>query len=453
MKRFFLENYGCQMNVYDTEGMERLLAESGYARAASPEEADVLLVNTCSVREHAEERAFNRLSELIRIKDRRPEAVVGVTGCMAQRLGKDIKKRLPRIDLVVGSQALPAVIEGIEEAEKSRARGGKPKPYFAPETLDHYLPPPASHAGEPRLKGFVTIIRGCNKRCAYCIVPTTRGPEVSRTSEEIVSEIEALIAAGTVEIMLLGQNVNSYFSCGVDFPELLHRAGAVRGLRRLRFTTSHPRDMNRDVIARMGKAPRLQPWLHLPVQSGSPRVIAEMNREYSLEHYLDVVEAAREAIEDLSLTTDIIVGFPGETEEDFEATVHLLERVRYDSIYGFKYSPRSGTEAASREDAVSDEDKQRRLSVLLEVQRRVSHERNQRFVGRTLEVMLEGRDSKRGNWLGKSGHNKTVVLPDAVMPGADPAEAPLTIGDFVEARIERAEGLTLHGTALRRAPE
>src|SRR5262245_62066879 len=366
MKRFFLENYGCQMNVYDTEGMERLLVESGYARTETPAEADVLLVNTCSVREHAEERALNRLSELTRLKDQRPEVVVGVTGCMAQRMGKDIKRRLPRIDLVVGSQALPAVMEGIAEAQEARAHGGRHKPYIAPATLEHYLPPPTAHAAEPRLKGFVTIIRGCNKSCAYCIVPTTRGPEVSRTAEEIVAEIEDLVAAGTVEVMLLGQNVNSYESGGIDFPELLHRVGAVRGLRRLRFTTSHPRDMNRDVVARMRTAPRLQPWLHLPVQSGSTRVLAEMNREYSLEHYLDVVDAAREAIEDLSLTTDIIVGFPGETEADFEATVRLLEQVRYDSIYGFKYSPRSGTEAASREDAVSDEDKQRRLSVLLE---------------------------------------------------------------------------------------
>jgi tRNA-2-methylthio-N6-dimethylallyladenosine synthase len=443
MKRFFLENYGCQMNVYDTEGMERLLIETGYVRTGSPEDADVLLVNTCSVREHAEERALNRLSELTRIKDRRPEVVVGVTGCMAQRMGADIRKRLPRIDLVVGSQALPAVLEGIDEAEKARGRGGKQKTYLAPKTLEHYLPPPSARGGEPRLKGFVTIIRGCNKSCAYCIVPTTRGPEVSRTPAEIVAEVEELVAAGTVEVMLLGQNVNSYEAQGVDFPELLHRVGAVGGLRRLRFTTSHPRDMNRDVVARMGTAKRLQPWLHLPVQSGSTKVLAEMNRDYSLEHYLDVVEAAREAIEDLSLTTDIIVGFPGETEEDFEATLRLLEQVRYDTLYGFKYSPRSGTSAASREDAISGEEKQRRLAALLELQKRISNERNQRFVGRTLEVMLEGRDPKRGNWLGKSGHNKTVVLP----------EAPYAVGDFVDARIDRAEGLTLYGTALGRAAE
>src|SRR5262249_42017729 len=198
MKRFFLENYGCQMNVYDTEGMERLLTETGYVRTETAAEADVLLVNTCSVREHAEERALNRLSELTRLKDSRPEVIVGVTGCMAQRMGKDIKRRLPRIDLIVGSQALPAVIEGIAEADKQRRRGGKPKPYRAPATLEHYLPPPTARGAEPRLKGFVTIIRGCNKSCAYCIVPTTRGPEVSRTPEEIVAEVEDLVAAGTV---------------------------------------------------------------------------------------------------------------------------------------------------------------------------------------------------------------------------------------------------------------
>jgi len=442
MKRFFLENFGCQMNVYDTEGMERLLVESGYTRVDAEAEADVLLVNTCSVREHAEERAFNRLSELIRLKDQRPEVVVGVTGCMAQRLGADIKKRLPRIDLVVGSQALPAVMDGLEAAERRRGMGGKPKPYIAPVTLEHFLPPPSATASEPRLKGFVTIIRGCNKRCAYCIVPTTRGPEISRPAGDVVREVEELCAAGVVEVMLLGQNVNSYTAGGVDFPELLHRVGAVPGLRRLRFTTSHPRDMSRDVIARMATAPRLQPWLHLPVQSGSARLLREMNREYSLAHYFDVVDAAREAIPDLSLTTDIIVGFPGETDEDFEATMDLLRRVRYDSLYGFKYSPRSGTEAAAREDDVSPEDKQRRLSALLQEQRSISHERNQRLVGRTLEVMIEGRDQKRGHWLARSGHNKTVVL----------ADAPFAVGDFLEAAIDRAEGQTLYGRALGPAP-
>jgi tRNA-2-methylthio-N6-dimethylallyladenosine synthase len=238
---------------------------------------------------------------------------------------------------------------------------------------------------------------------------------------------------GAVERLALGAVAG-----GVDFPELLHRVGAVRGLRRLRFTTSHPRDMNRDVISRMATAPRLQPWLHLPVQSGSTRVVREMNRDYSLEHYHDVVEAAREAVPDLSLTTDIIVGFPGETDDDFEETMKLLRRVRYDSLYGFKYSPRSGTEAAARPDDVSPADKQRRLAALLEEQRAISHERNQRFVGRTLEVMIENRDAKRGHWLARSGHNKTVVL----------ADAPFAVGDFVDAAIERAEGQTLYGAAL-----
>lgn len=216
MKRFFLENFGCQMNVYDTEGMERLLVESGYTRVEAAAEADVLLVNTCSVREHAEERALNRLSELIRLKDQRPEVVVGVTGCMAQRMGADIKKRLPRIDLVVGSQALPAVMEGIQDAEQRRGTGGKHKPYVGPATLDHFLPPPSARGAEPRLKGFVTIIRGCNKSCAYCIVPTTRGPEISRPADDIVREVEELCDAGAVEVMLLGQNVNSYIAGGVD---------------------------------------------------------------------------------------------------------------------------------------------------------------------------------------------------------------------------------------------
>jgi len=441
MKRFFLENYGCQMNAYDSGGMERLLVEHGYTRVRTPEEADVLLVNTCSVREHAEERAMNRLSEFARLKAERPELVVAATGCMAQRLGGGLRRRIPKIDVIVGSQALPAVLEGVEQAAERNAQGRRSRPFVAAEPLAHYLPPPAPSPGQRRLRAFIAIIRGCNKRCSYCIVPFTRGPEVSRPPEEIVREAAAQVAAGAVEVMLLGQNVNAYGSGGVDFPELLHRVGALSGLRRLRFTTSHPRDMDRDVVARLATAPHLAPWLHLPVQSGSPRMIAEMDREYSLEHYLEVVAAAREAIPDLALTTDIIVGFPGETEADFSLTLELLERVRYDTLYAFQYSPRSGTPAALRTDAVPAQDKQRRIRALLERQRQISHARNQRFVGRALEVLVEGRDRRRGHWLTRTGHNKILML----------AECSVAIGGFALARVERAEGQTLYGAFVKPA--
>jgi tRNA-2-methylthio-N6-dimethylallyladenosine synthase len=430
MKRFYLESYGCQMNVYDTQGLARMLEDHGFARVAEPESADVVLVNTCSVREHAEERTLNRLAVLGRLKAANPAMKLGVCGCMAQRMGAEIKKRVPRVDLVVGAQALPAVLPALQALDE----GGK----FAPrvEPLDHYLPPPRPRFDAKNLKGFVTIIRGCNKACAYCIVPTTRGPEVSRHPDDLVLEVHELVLEGAREVTLLGQNVNSYEAAGVDFPELLARCGKVPGQWRLRFTTSHPRDMSRDVMKRMAAAPRLAPWIHLPVQSGSPRVLKLMNRDYTLDHYLDVIEAAREEIQDLALTTDIIVGFPGETEADFEETVALIERLRYDTFYVFKYSPRSGTAAARREDDVTPEVKQARLARLLEVQRRLSHEVNQAYVGRTLEVLVEGVDQKRGNVLARTGQNKIVVLP----PNA--AEA----GTFRMADIARAEGQTLHGT-------
>jgi len=435
MKRFYLESYGCQMNVYDTQGLARLLEDHGFARVDQPESADVVLVNTCSVREHAEERTLNRLAVLGRLKAQNPSMKLGVCGCMAQRMGAEIKKRVPRVDLVVGAQALPAVLPALEALDKGER--------FAPrvEPLDHYLPPPRPRFDAKNLKGFVTIIRGCNKSCAYCIVPTTRGPEVSRHPDDLVLEVHELVLQGAREITLLGQNVNSYESAGVDFPELLARCGKVPGQWRLRFTTSHPRDMSREVMKRMAQAPRLAPWIHLPVQSGSPRVLRSMNRDYTLEHYLEVIEAAREEIADLALTTDLIVGFPGETDAEYEETVALVERLRYDTFYVFKYSPRSGTAAARREDDVSPELKQARLARLLDVQRRLSHEVNQAYVGRTLEVLVEGIDQKRGNVLARTGQNKIVVLP----PGSGEA------GTFRQADILRAEGQTLHGTLRRTA--
>jgi len=432
VKKFYLESYGCQMNVYDTQGLERMLEDHGYERVAQPEDSDVILVNTCSVREHAEERTLNRLAVLTRLKAQNPKLKVGVCGCMAQRMGGEIKKKVPRVDLVIGAQALPAVLPALQALE----RGETPGPVVEP--LDQYLPPPRPRLDAKNLKGFVTIIRGCNKSCAYCIVPTTRGPEVSRHPDDIVLEVHELVLRGAREVMLLGQNVNSYAAGGVDFPELLRRCGSVPGRWRLRFTTSHPRDMSPDIMRQMAAAPRLAPWLHLPVQSGSRRVLKEMNRDYTLDHYMDVIAAAREAIPELALTTDLIVGFPGETETDFAETIALIERVRYDTFYAFKYSPRSGTAAARLDDDVTPETKQARLARLLEIQRRLSHEINQGYVGRTLEVLIEGTDSKRGNVLARTGQNKIVVLPpDAAAPGT-----------FRAANVERAEGQTLYGTLV-----
>jgi len=430
VQRFYLESYGCQMNVYDTLGLERQLEDHGYTRVAAPEDADVVLVNTCSVREHAEERTLNRLSVLSRLKARNPALKIGVCGCMAQRMGAEIKRRVPRVDLVVGAQALPAVLPALRALERGESNG----PIVEP--LDHYLPPPRPRLDAKNLKGFVTIIRGCNKACAYCIVPTTRGPEVSRHPDDVVLEVQELVLRGAKEITLLGQNVNSYHAEDVDFPELLARCGAVAGKWRLRYTTSHPRDMAPEVVRRMAAAPRLAPWLHLPVQSGSPRLLQAMNRDYTLEQYLRAIDAARAAMPDLAVTTDLIVGFPGENADDFAQTLALVERMRYDTFYAFKYSPRSGTAAARREDDVTPEEKQRRLSILLAAQRRLSHEVNQAWIGRRAEVLLEGRDEKRGNGLARTGQNKMVILPwlESFAPG-----------QFFDVIIERAEGQTLHG--------
>ncbi len=431
-KRFYLESYGCQMNVYDTDGMAALLAAHGLSRVETPDEADVLLVNTCSVREHAEEKTLNRLSLFTQRKRERPDLVVGVTGCMAQRLGPSLRRRLPHLDFIVGARALPAVVEAVD-----RSLAGGRRPFVAPTTLDHFLPPAAVPVRQGAgLKGFVTIIRGCNKQCAYCIVPTTRGPEVSRGPSEIVREVEVLVSRGAVEILLLGQNVNAYGAEGHDFADLLHRVGGVPGVRRLRFTTSHPRDMTVEGIRRMSSAPRLMPWLHLPVQSGSPRVLQLMRREYTLDHYREVVAAARAAIPGLAVTSDIIVGFPGEREEEFQETAALLDEMRYDALYVFKYSPRSGTAAGAMDDDVEATEKQRRLALLLQQQRRISHQVNLGLVGRELEVLVEGRDARRDQWLCRTGQNKTLLLSP---------EAPAAIGDLVVARVERVDGQSLYG--------
>src|SRR5216117_1187493 len=343
MPRIYIETYGCQMNVADSELMFGVLGREGYVRTDDPAEADVLLVNTCAVRDHAEQRVLSRLGELKQYKRRGD--VLGVVGCMAQRLGERLLARVPQVDLVIGPDGYRGLPELI-----ARARGGERAAEVEFKSWEHYEDVPPVRATP--VSAFVTVQRGCDYRCTFCIVPMTRGPERSRKLGDVVREVERLAAGGTTEVTLLGQTVNSYADDEHDFADLLRAVGAVPGLRRLRFTSPYPTDFTDRVLTAMAQTPVVCEHVHLPVQSGSSRVLKRMLRRYDRARYLDVVAALRRAVPGIALTTDIIVGFPGETEADFRETVSLVEEVGYDDAYTFKYSPRDGTPATRMPQAV-----------------------------------------------------------------------------------------------------
>jgi tRNA-2-methylthio-N6-dimethylallyladenosine synthase len=402
MRRIYVETYGCQMNVADTELMFGALGPEGYVRTENPAHADVMLVNTCAVRDHAEQRVLGRLGELKRYK--RPGGVLGVVGCMAQRLGPRLLERVPEVDLVIGPDGYRGLAELI-----ARARSGERAVDVEFRRWEHYedVPP----VRDTRVSAFVTVQRGCDYRCTFCIVPMTRGPERSRMLTDVAREVEALVAGGTTEVTLLGQTVNSYHDGEHDFADLLRAVGAVPGIRRVRFTSPYPTDFSDRLLAAMRETPAVCEHVHLPVQSGSSRVLKRMLRRYTRERYLEVVAALRNAVPAIALTTDIIVGFPGETEEDFQETVSLVEGVGFDDAYTFKYSPRDGTPATRLKDHVPDEVAGARLQRLIAVVRRIAKQRNIALVGTTLEVLVEGKAKRGGLLQGRSRTNKIALFP------------------------------------------
>src|SRR5689334_1572786 len=377
MPRVYIETYGCQMNVSDSELMLGVLRQEGYVAAAGPAEADVVLVNTCAVRDHAEQKVLSRMGELKGYK--RPGGVLGVVGCMAQRLGPRLLERVPEVDVVVGPDGYRGLPELI-----ARARGGERAADVEFRHWEHYedVPP----VRETPVSAFVTVQRGCDYRCTFCIVPMTRGPERSRKLADVVREVGDLTRGGTTEVTLLGQTVNSYHDGTHDFADLVRAVGAVPGLRRLRFTSPYPTDFSDRVVAAMAGTPAVCEHVHLPVQSGSARVLKRMLRRYDRERYLGVVAALRAAVPGIALTTDIIVGFPGETEEDFSQTLSLVEQVGFDDAYTFKYSPRDGTPATRLKDAVPDDVAGERLERLIALVRRIARQTNVGRVGTTREV-------------------------------------------------------------------
>ncbi|HEV8401286.1 MAG TPA: tRNA (N6-isopentenyl adenosine(37)-C2)-methylthiotransferase MiaB [Gemmatimonadales bacterium] len=402
MPRIYIETYGCQMNVSDSELMLGVLTREGYVRTDDPADADVMLVNTCAVRDHAEQRVLGRMGELKRHK--RPGDILGVVGCMAQRLGPTLLERVPQVDLVIGPDGYRGLPELI-----ARARGGERASDVEFKSWEHYEDVPAVRADS--VSAFVTVQRGCDYRCTFCIVPMTRGPERSRKLADVVGEVARLAESGTTEVTLLGQTVNSYHDGESDFADLLGAVGVVPGIRRVRFTSPYPTDFTPRVLEAMAATPTVCEHVHLPVQSGSSRVLKRMLRRYDRARFLEVVAALREAIPGIALSTDIIVGFPGETEDEFQETLSLVAEVGFDDAYTFKYSVREGTPAVRLKDHVTDDVQAERLERLIALVRSGARRKNIGLVGSTHEVLVEGR-AKRGGLLQTRTRANKVALVD-----------------------------------------
>ena len=428
MKRLYIETYGCQMNVADSELMFGVLGAHGYVRVEDPATADVMLVNTCAVRDHAEQRVAGRVGELMRHK--RAGSVLGVVGCMAQRLGGKLLDQVERLDIVVGPDAYRNLPQLIEDASEGRR---------AADTdfrgWEHYedVPP----AREPGPTAFVTVQRGCDYKCTFCIVPYTRGPERSRQLAEVVREVRGLANDGITEVTLLGQTVNSYHDGVADFADLLRAVGEVDGIRRIRFTSPYPTDFTERVIEAMATVPAVCEHVHLPVQSGSNQVLKRMLRRYTRERYLEVVGSLRQAMPSVTLSTDIIVGFPGETDAQFDETLSLVEEAAFDDAYTFRYSLREGTPAVRLGDAVPDGIAATRLDRLVTVARRQTRQKNIERVGTVHEVLVE-QPAKRGGMLGRTRTNLLVMLD----------LGPESIGQYHKVRLTGTTGSTFSGTII-----
>lgn len=437
MKTFYIETFGCQMNAHDSEKVVGTLLQQGYSQVPEPGLADLVLYNTCSIRDKAEQKVFHRLQQFKREAGK--GKVFGVLGCVAQQEGERIFERAPHVSLVAGSASYTKLPEMLVQLESGNRRVTGLS-LDTEETFDT----PFTRRDNPH-RAYITIIEGCDKACAYCVVPFTRGPERSRTSESVLNEAKSLAQLGYTEIQLLGQNVNSYRdpSQGWDFAKLLAATGEISGMRRVRFTTSHPRDFVRPIVEAIDTNPALCNHVHLPVQSGSDNVLARMQRLYTRDTYLRCIEWMKKAKRKIAITTDIIVGFPGETEADFHETLRLIDEVEYDAMFIFKYSKRPNTPALQYEDHIPEEEKTRRLMILQERQRSIQIRRHAGYVGTVEEVHVEGFNSATGQWIGRTSENKTLNFIDANMPV--PEETQTLIGQYADVLVTRAGPNSLAG--------
>jgi tRNA-2-methylthio-N6-dimethylallyladenosine synthase len=453
-KRAYVETYGCQMNVSDGELMEAVLEADGYRIVPSAEEADVVLVNTCAIREHAERRVIGRVSQLSHLKRGRPGMVIGVTGCMAQRMGRALLEQAPYVDLVMGPdgyRALPEHLSRLRGAAPAGESGEAPEAPLAgsrKRTLQLAvleLDPAENYEGleQRRASGaraWVPIQRGCDHRCTFCIVPYVRGPEKNRRARDVLEEVRRLAASGVSEVTLLGQTVNSYRHDGWDFARLLREVARVDGIRRVRFTSPHPLDVNEALVEVMAGEPAVCEQLHLPLQAGSDRTLKRMLRRYTVAQYVDKVTMVRRALPRVSLSTDLIVAFPGETEAEFEETLALVRALGFDDAFTYRYSARAGTPATRlpSADFVPEEVAQRRLSTLIEVAREVQLRINRAELGRVEEVLVERPAREPGQLLGRTRRNKVVAFP----------AGPEAIGTYRWVRLERTSGATFGGSLV-----
>ena len=437
-RRAYVETYGCQMNISDGELMEGVLERSGYEIAKTPDAADVILVNTCAIREHAERRVLGRVAQLNGLKRERPELVIGVTGCMAQRMGDKLLSQAPYVDLVMGPdgyRGLPSALDAIRPDAGQVHNTGQARRRLSVLDLD----PGENYRGleqrrRSRVTAWVPIQRGCDHRCTFCIVPYVRGPEKNRDPGQVLAEIEDIVDQGITEVTLLGQTVNSYESGDWTFPDLLRAVARVPGIRRVRFTSPHPNDVTPELVEVMAGEPAVCEQLHLPVQSGSDRVLKRMVRRYTAESFMEKVDMVRAEVPDIALSTDVIVAFPGESEEDFEQTLDLLADVRFDDAFTYRYSARAGTPATRlpADQFIPDDVGQRRLEALIGATRAVQAEINREEVGRVEELLIERRGKAPGTVMGRTRRGKA-----AVMPGDD-----ADIGTYRTAQLVSTTGAT-----------
>ncbi len=425
---YYLDTMGCQMNERDSETLAGILQQLGYDPADNVQNADVIVFNTCTVRAKPHHKLFSKLGELRRLKQRRPQMIIAVCGCLAQVAADEICRRAPFVDIIVGPRNYAGFGAAVAQRQQSDNSG---KPIVITddeETIPEGLPA----CRERRISAFVNVTYGCNNFCAYCVVPYARGREQSRQVTDVVAEVQSLIAAGYKEVTLLGQNVNSYghdLTAGIDFADLLAEVDQIPNLARIRFTTSHPQDLTLKLLDAMRDLPLACEHLHLPIQSGDDEILARMGRGYTYAHYRSLVDAARERIPDVAVTTDVMVGFPGETEEQFGNTLRAFEEIRFDQAFMFKYNDRPGTRAAGMPDKVPEKVKQRRLEELVARQNEIARDINRQQVGRTFEVLVEGPDPKSpGKLRGRTRTNKLMIFP-----GEDSL-----IGQLVHVQAEQA---------------
>ncbi|HMA60310.1 MAG TPA: tRNA (N6-isopentenyl adenosine(37)-C2)-methylthiotransferase MiaB [Halanaerobiales bacterium] len=437
-KKYYIKTYGCQMNEHDSEKIAGMLEEMGYNPTDELEKADLIFLNTCTVRENAELKVFGKVGSLKRLKRANPDLIIGIGGCMMQveEPVQKIKEKFPHVDLVIGTHNLHKLPELVSEIEESDQR------IISVWDQEKGIIPDLPSVRKSDFQAWVTIMQGCDNYCSYCIVPYVRGHERSRLKENIINEVENLIEDGVIEITLLGQNVNSYaqdLEADYDFADLLAELDEIEGLKRIRYMTSHPRDFNEKTIKTIADSNKVCEHFHLPIQSGSNDVLYEMNRGYTREDYLAMIDNIKEHFDHYSITTDIIVGFPGETDEDFQDTLDIVKEVKFDMAFTFKYSKRTGTPAAKKDNQISEEVKDRRLQKLMKVQNKISLRQNKKLEGKNLEVLVEGESKNNpATFMGRSRTNKLVIFP----------RQEGLIGKVVKVKIDNAQSWTLYGDVI-----